>query len=196
MISLTLAGKVLWTLLVVSWYLLRRPFDRRARKSRLIIDRRQGADTRRLIISLTGLGIIPGIYAATSFPKFASHHGHPLLLALGIFAGITALILFRLTHKALGKMWSVSLQLKQDHKLVTTGIYKRIRHPMYTAFWCLAIAQALLLPNYIAGFAGIAGFGYLFFTRVGAEEAMMLEAFGEEYNLYRMRTWRVLPYLY
>lgn len=196
MINLALAGKVLWTLLVAGWYLLRRPFDRRARRSRLTVDRRPGADTRRLIISLAGLGIIPGIYAATSFPEFASYHGHPVLLVLGVIAGITALILFRLTHKALGKMWSVSLQLKQDHKLVTTGIYKRIRHPMYTAFWCLAIAQALLLPNYVAGFAGIAGFGYLFFTRVGAEEAMMLEAFGEEYDLYRMRTWRVLPYLY
>ncbi|MEP7454452.1 protein-S-isoprenylcysteine O-methyltransferase [Phyllobacterium sp. SB3] len=196
MMSLALAGKALWALLVVGWYLLRRPFDRRARRGRLTIDRSKGADTQRMIISLTGLGIIPGIYIATGFPRFASYPPHPALLVFGIIVGIIALILFRLTHKALGKMWSVSLQLKQDHKLITTGIYKRIRHPMYTAFWCLAIAQALLLPNYIAGFAGLVGFGYLFFSRVGPEENMMGEAFAEEYDLYRARTWRVLPYIY
>ena len=45
--------------------------------------------------------------------------------------------------------------------LVTEGIYGRVRHPMYTAFWLWAVAQALLLPNWIAGFSGLIGFGTL-----------------------------------
>eukprot|EP01133_Synstelium_polycarpum_P028914 gene28914-35242_t len=113
--SLAVAGKALWVVLIVAWYLLRRPFDRRARRAKLTVDRRKGADTLR-----------------------------PVLFTLGILTGIAALLLFRLTHKALGQMWSVSLQLKQDHKLITTGIYKRLRHPMYTAFWLMALTQALL----------------------------------------------------
>lgn len=196
MISLVTAGKVLWILLVASWYLLRRPFDRRARRARLTVDRRPGADTVRLAISFTGFGIIPAIYVMSGQPRFASYEASPLLLTLGVVCGIAALVLFRLTHKALGKMWSVSLQLKQDHKLVTTGIYKRVRHPMYTAFWLMALTQALLLPNYIAGLSGLVGFGFLFFSRIGPEEAMMEEAFGPEYHSYRARTWRVLPYIY
>lgn len=67
---------------------------------------------------------------------------------------------------------------------------------MYTAFWLMALTQALLLPNYIAGLSGLAGFGFLFFSRIGAEEQMMEEAFGEEYRQYRARTWRVLPLVY
>jgi protein-S-isoprenylcysteine O-methyltransferase Ste14 len=196
MISLISAGKVLWVLHVVVWYVLRRPFDRRARKLNLTVNRRKGADTVRLAVSLTGLGIIPAIYVATGQPNFASYPASPTLILLGIASGIGALILFRRTHKALGKMWSVSLQLKQDHKLITTGIYKYLRHPMYTAFWLMALTQALLLPNYVAGLAGIFGFGYLFFSRIGPEEAMMQEAFGEEYSRYRARTWRILPYVY
>ncbi|CAN7332742.1 protein-S-isoprenylcysteine O-methyltransferase [Phyllobacterium sp. LjRoot231] len=194
--SLVSVGKILWVLHVVGWYMLRRPFNRRARKMNLTVDRRKGADTIRLAVSLTGLGIIPAIYVMTGQPRFASHPASPILFVLGIVSGIVALILFRLTHKALGKMWSVSLQLKQDHKLITTGIYKRLRHPMYTAFWLMALTQALLLPNYVAGLAGLLGFGYLFFSRVGPEEEMMQEAFGEEYNRYRARTWRILPYVY
>ena len=94
---------------------------------------------------------------------FVSAFRRALWLGRAVVAA-AALVMFRLTHKALGKMWSVSLQLKQDHKLVTTGIYRRLRHPMYTAFWLMALAQALLLPNWIAGTAGLVGFGFLFFS--------------------------------
>ncbi|MBA8880611.1 protein-S-isoprenylcysteine O-methyltransferase [Phyllobacterium myrsinacearum] len=196
MISLVVAGKALWVLFIVAWYLLRRPFDRRARRAKLTVDRRKGADTIRLAISLIGLGVIPAVYVATGQLRIASYTPSPILLALGVLTGLVALALFRLTHKALGQMWSVSLQLKQDHKLITTGIYKRLRHPMYSAFWLMALTQALLLPNYIAGLSGLAGFGFLFFLRIGAEERMMEEAFGEDYRRYRASTWRVLPFVY
>ena len=55
------------------------------------------------------------------------------------------------------------------------------------------IAQALLLSNWIAGFAGLAGFGILFFGRVAREERMMLETFGDSYRAYMARTGRVFP---
>ena len=48
---------------------------------------------------------------------------------------------------------------------------------MYSAFWLWAIAQALLLPNWVAGFAGLVGFGTLYFGRVAREERMILENF-------------------
>jgi len=101
--------------------------------------------------------------------------------------------MFHLTHKALGRYWSVSLQMREDHKLITTGIYARIRHPMYTAFWLMALAQALLLPNWIAGFSGLVGFGILYVLRVGQEERIMLDTFGADYQAYMDRTGRLLP---
>ena len=78
---------------------------------------------------------------------------------------------------------------------MTEGVYRYVRHPMYSAFWLWAIAQALLLPNFIAGLSGLVGFGTLYFFRVGQEERLMLDAFGVEYGDYMARTGRVVPRL-
>ena len=67
---------------------------------------------------------------------------------------------------------------------------------MYTAFWLWAVAQALLLPNWVAGFAGLIGFGTLFFGRIAKEEQMMVDTFGDEYRQYMARTGRLLPRLF
>jgi protein-S-isoprenylcysteine O-methyltransferase Ste14 len=104
-----------------------------------------------------------------------------------------SLCLFYLVHRDLGENWSFTLEIRKRHALVTTGLYRWIRHPMYSAFLLWAIAQALLLPNWIAGPAGLVGFGTLFFFRVGREEQMMIETFGDEYRAYVARTKRVIP---
>jgi protein-S-isoprenylcysteine O-methyltransferase Ste14 len=132
---------------------------------------------------------------ATGFPAFANYPFQPLLCGLGITMVAIALVLFHLTHKALGRNWSVTLQLREKHELVTHGVYKWVRHPMYTAFWAWALAQALLLPNWVAGLSGIIGFGTLYLLRVGPEEKLMEDEFGEDYRSYMARTGRLLPKL-
>ena len=90
----------------------------------------------------------------------------------------------------------MTLDTRKTHKLVANGVYSRVRHPMYSAFWLLALAQAFLIPNWIAGLSGIVGWGILFFLRVGREERLMIDTFGDEYRDYMRRTARVLPWLY
>jgi protein-S-isoprenylcysteine O-methyltransferase Ste14 len=58
------------------------------------------------------------------------------------------------------------------------------------------LSQALLLPNWIAGPAGLVGFGTLFAFWVRKEEQMMLDAFGEAYADYAARTKRIIPGLF
>lgn len=194
--STVLVGKICWVLLIVGWYVIRYPFERRAKRRRVAATRRGRAETLRMLISLSGLGIIPGIFVATGLPRFASYVPSPFQTGLGMIALIVALVLFRLTHKALGRMWSVSLDIREKHELVTSGIYRHVRHPMYTAFWTMALSQALLLPNLVAGLAGLVGFGTLFFLRIGPEEAMMEETFGDAWRDYRSRTARLIPGIY
>ena len=55
---------------------------------------------------------------------------------------------------AAGRNWSVSLEIRDKRRLVTDGLYRYVRHPMYASFWMWAIAQALLIPNRWPGLPG------------------------------------------
>ncbi|HEY2136113.1 MAG TPA: protein-S-isoprenylcysteine O-methyltransferase [Xanthobacteraceae bacterium] len=189
-------AKIIWGLGCLAWFLIRYPHQRRARRTAVAQRRDRARDTVLMGISLSGLFIIPCIYALTGQPKFASYTFHPLQAWIGTLTLVAAMVMFLRTHADLGRAWSVTLEIREQHRIVTHGIYARLRHPMYAAFWLWAIAQALLLPNWIAGFSGLVGFGTLFFCRVGHEERMMLETFGDEYRAYMARTKRIVPGVY
>ena len=182
--------------MAVAWYVIRYPFERKAGRTKVARNVRDTRETVLMLISLSGLGIVPFVYVATGFPAFADRAFVPALAWLGCLVAIAALVMFRLTHKALGRYWSVTLQMREGHRLIQDGVYGRVRHPMYTAFWLWAVAQALLLPNWVAGLAGLVGFGTLYAFRVAREERMMLETFGEEYRGYAARTARLVPWIY
>jgi len=189
-------SKGIFVLFVVFWYIIRVRYARRSRRTPIARTDRGVRENVLLTISLTGLGILPLLYIATSVPRFASYPFQPALAWVGLVFAVAALALFYLTHQALGRNWSVSLDVRESHKLVTGGIYRNVRHPMYSAFWLWAVAQAFLLPNWIAGIAGLVGFGTLFFGRVTYEERMMVESFGREYQDYMSRTARIIPRIY
>jgi protein-S-isoprenylcysteine O-methyltransferase Ste14 len=149
-----------------------------------------------MAISAAGLGVLPFIYVISGGPRFADYPFRPWQGWSCAAVVAASLCLFHRTHKDLGRNWSVTLEVREQHTLVTNGVYGRVRHPMYSAFWLWAVAQALLLPNWIAGLAGLVGFGTLFFLRVGREEALMIETFGDEYRRYMARTARILPGIY
>ena len=184
----------------VIWFVIRHPARRGAKKAAVKVSARSAREKILMAISFAGLGLIPLTYVIVNLVRprlhflfFAEYPFQPSLAWLGTFVFLFSLWLFRRTHKDLGRNWSVSLDIRETHKLITQGVYASVRHPMYSAFWLWAIAQALLLPNWIAGLSGIVGFGTLFFGRVFEEERMMQAAFGDEYRDYMRRTWRILP---
>ena len=183
-------------MLAVGWYLIRYEYARRSRREPIVRSARGPRETALLLISLTGLGIVPFTYIVAGIPRFAAYPFHPLQAWLGVFCAVASLVMFQMTHRALGRNWSVSLEVREGHQLITDGIYRKVRHPMYSAFWLWAAAQALLLPNWVAGFAGIVGFGTLYLGRIAAEERMMSEAFGNRYLEYKARTHRIIPRIF
>ena len=189
-------SKAIFVVLVIGWYVIRYKYARRSRREKIVWSARGPVEIALLLISLAGLGLVPLVYVATAIPRFATYSFHPLSAWLGLFFAIAALGMFHLTHRALGRNWSISLDVRENHELVMEGIYRRVRHPMYSAFWLWAVAQALLLPNWVAGFSGMIGFGILFFGRIAREERLMLETFGDPYREYMSRTYRIVPMIF
>ncbi len=189
-------GKIFWFIGLVTWLAIRYRPNRTSRKNKIASTARSPVETFSMVISFTGLGIIPLIWISTGEISAFNHSTSWLLVAIGAALFLWSLYLFRITHKALGAMWSVSLDLREDHKLVTSGIYEKVRHPMYSAFWLWAVAAPFLLANWVAGLSGIVGFCTLYLLRVRREERMMEDEFGQQYRDYSQRTKRIIPYIY
>jgi len=186
-------AKLIWAVGVVGWFAIRFEHQRRSRKTRKVRSADRLREMVLLSISICRMLVLPLTFVLSDQPKFANYTFMPWLAWLGAAVFVLALWLFYRTHHDLGRNWSVTLEIREQHKLVTSGVYSRLRHPMYSAFWLWALAQALLLPNWIAGPAGLVGFGTLFLFRIGREERMMEEMFGDEYRRYVECTDRIIP---
>ncbi len=189
-------AKLVWFLGVIGWFAIRYPHERRSRRTKKVLRSDRARELVLLTISCTGMLVIPALYAVTEQPNFANYQFRPALAWFGTGVFIFSLWLFYRSHKDLGRNWSVTLEIRDRHAVVTSGVYRHVRHPMYSAFWLWALAQALLLPNWIAGPAGLVGFGTLFFLRVAREEELMIGTFGDDYRRYMTRTSRVVPWIY
>jgi protein-S-isoprenylcysteine O-methyltransferase Ste14 len=111
---------------------------------------------------------------------------------MGFTLGLVSLAFWAWAQAALGKEWSPQLQLRQEHRLVTTGPYSRVRHPIYTAMFGLGASFALETANWVFMLLLIAVTVGLP-RRVPKEEQMMIEEFGQEYQEYMRKTGRFFP---
>ncbi len=186
---------ILWVLGMIGVYLIRRPHQKRARNQNIKDHQRSTAERTVLALATVGLVVIPAINIAFKTFRFADYPFNPLLSSIGIIILIAFLWLFHISHRQLGKNWSITLEIREKHKLVTDGLYKYIRHPMYSALWLWAVSQAFLFNNWITGFSGLVGVAILYFSRVSKEEAMMRQTFGKEYDDYCVKTGRIFPKL-
>jgi len=195
----SVGSKSLYFLGLLAQVAIRVPHERRRGQARMEVDRADGLE--RSLIGLFSIGVVlvPAVYALTSWLDRADYRLPPKAerRAFGLGATFLALslLLYGRSHADLGRNWSPSLQLRKGHTLVTRGVYRHVRHPMYASEWLWVVAQALLLRNRVAGLAGAASFLPLYALRVPREERMMLEQFGEEYLTYMDRTGRVVPRL-
>jgi protein-S-isoprenylcysteine O-methyltransferase Ste14 len=168
-------------------------FARRAHANR-IAERRHDASERALVLGVfVTMLVLPLLSVATPLLDFAAYHLPAWTPVIGTFLQTAALWLFWRSHADLGRNWSPMLELRSDHRLVTEGVYRRVRHPMYAGIWLGVLAQPLLLQNWLSGPPVIAAFALLSLLRIPREEAMLQDRFGTVWVSYAARTGRFLP---
>jgi protein-S-isoprenylcysteine O-methyltransferase Ste14 len=110
----------------------------------------------------------------------------------GVALGGVSFVLYGWSQATLGKAWSPHLQMREEHRLVTTGPYARIRHPIYLALIGFLTGIALVTANWF--FIALLVVSIVVLAlRIPKEEQMMVEDFGEEYKAYMQGTGRLLP---
>jgi protein-S-isoprenylcysteine O-methyltransferase Ste14 len=176
----------------VAMVVIRAPHGNRSRKVKVVKSRKGPLETVLLILAWLGF-FLPLVWVFSPWLAFADYPLRPAPLVAGTALLVMGLWLFHRSHADLGTNWSITLEVREGHTLVTQGVYRSIRHPMYSALFLFSIGLALALPNVIAGPAYLVTFGLLFALRIGREEAMMREEFGKDYEDYAARTRRLIP---
>lgn len=146
----------------------------------------------RVVLSLLSLAAIvlfainPAWLGAFAFPL------PPWCQWLGAGLGATGLILLAWVHRTLGRQWSTNLQLREEHVLISSGPYRWARHPMYTALFGFFAGLVLVSASWLVLLLVVVAV-FVLSARIGKEETMMIEQFGDEYRAYMRRTGRFLP---
>jgi protein-S-isoprenylcysteine O-methyltransferase Ste14 len=186
-------GKTVFILGFFVFGYFRDPHVKRSKQIKVVENRKSKFDVSLIILVAVGQILLPFLWLCFDIFSFADYRLHPLALVVGILTLISGLWLFQRSHADLGDNWSVSLEVREKQKIVSNGVYKYIRHPMYSGLFLYGGAQAFLLSNWIIGPAGVVTFAILYSGRIRSEEKMMLEQFDEEYSTYMRATKRLIP---
>jgi len=149
----------------------------------------------KVFIAWLGMCFVPFVYIFTDFLngfEFSIPTAVRTVCVVGLCANA---VLFFYVHKELNDNWSAVLEVKEEQKLIQTGIYKYIRHPMYSQSWLWVILQGIVAANSFVLIFGIVTWGFMYFTRINAEEKMLIDEFGDKYIEYMKTTGRLIPKL-
>ena len=117
----------------------------------------------------------------------------PTIAAAGMI--LTALVINLTAAVTLGRFYSSTLVIREDHRVIRSGIYKHIRHPIYLGTTLAMMAIPVCLGS-LYGALLMSLLVPIFLGRIKMEESMLIEEFGEEYRAYMEATHKLIPFLY
>lgn len=118
----------------------------------------------------------------------------PWLEGVGLALFLAGLSLAVWARRYLGRNWGTPMSEKVDPELVTSGPYRRVRHPIYSGIVLAMVGTAVAVSWYVLILAGVLG-AYFAFSAVH-EERYMAERFPEAYPAYRRSTKMLVPFVF
>jgi protein-S-isoprenylcysteine O-methyltransferase Ste14 len=115
---------------------------------------------------------------------------------IGVVLALAGFALLEWSHRALGREWSEQPRLTQSQRLVQSGPYHWVRHPIYTSFLVILGSTLLITANWLVGLLWITSVAIDTAVRIRYEEALMSARFDDEYRVYAARTGRLFPRLW
>ena len=112
---------------------------------------------------------------------------------IGVAIALAGFALLQWAQATLGKNWSDTPRMMKEQTLITSGPYRFIRHPIYTAFLLILGSTFFISANWLIGLCWTGMTVLEILSRIQFEESLMLEYFGEQYRDYMKTTGRLLP---
>src|ERR1041385_970484 len=116
------------------------------------------------------------------------------ILVLSSILCVCGLVLCLWARAILGRNWSGTVTLKENHELIVRGPYRFVRHPIYTCLLAMMIATAIA-QGHLAGILALVLVFISFWIKLLQEEAVMLKQFGKQYVDYQKRVKRIVPFV-
>jgi len=174
-----------WAVFAVWW--LVRAFST-ARTARAENPRQRAA-----VLVLIGVGVL--FFMAPPEPLRRPLWATPIALLCVALAVETAGVTFAIVAREyLGAMWSGRVTLKEDHRIVETGPYRLVRHPIYTGV-LTAVLGAVLARGSLAGLVAFVLIAAGLARKIVAEEALLRSHFGAAYDDYRKKVAAIIPFI-
>lgn len=185
-------AKAIVLLASIMMVVVRAPHGQRSRTVPVLRSRKGRLELALLTIAWVAF-FLPLLWIVTPVFAFADYPLHPVPIIAGTVCLGVGLWLFHRSHADLGSNWSLTLEVRENHQLITLGVYRVVRHPMYLALLIYSAGQALVLPNWVAGPSYGVAMVLLIALRLRPEERMMVEEFGKEYEAYATTTKCLIP---
>jgi len=120
----------------------------------------------------------------------------PAVIRIGLLLMTLALLLRWWSIATLGRLFTVNVAIRTEHRLIDDGPYRLVRHPAYTAILLFHFGAALCLGNLLSLIALMLPAFLALLNRMRVEENVLLENFGDSYRQYMKRTKRLIPAIY
>lgn len=106
-----------------------------------------------------------------------------------------SLLLGWLANRELGIQWRIQAVVTQTHRLITTGPYAFVRHPVYTSLLGVLLATGFVIADWKGIFAAVVLYVCGTEIRIAAEEKLLAERFGTEFAVYRASVPAYIPFV-
>ena len=117
----------------------------------------------------------------------------PLLGCFGLLVVFTGLAVRGIAILTLKKLFTVTVSIEKNHKIIDHGIYRYVRHPAYLGSLLICLGFGLAFENWISLLIVFLPVLFVFLNRIKIEEKVLADNFGDEYKKYALKTKRLIP---
>jgi protein-S-isoprenylcysteine O-methyltransferase Ste14 len=158
--------------------------------------RQKQASDKGTLLLIFVLGFVAMLAPIIEWAYFKTDTGWTVWTSIGLLLTVGGLSFRIWSLRVLGKYFTGVVQQVEGHQLVTSGPYQWLRHPSYLGSWVAFLGCAVFLEAWLGLIITFLAMGTAYFFRISAEETTLENIFGAAYRQYRLRTWRLVPFVW